>query len=344
MPAMLMSDEEFNDACDQRELRNNLVCCICEKDGLDCEDCYANTEKQKIIVPSCNNVNHSLCIDCLKTIANLEVTKKNSTGHYFRRLPCQYPYLKTNCYGKIKKKHWKNVLSRQVLHRNNSFYEQLTHHNNYEINSAFYFTICSSCKKEQAVSKSLEVDWTCKECLRSSCGRCDQTNCHSFSECGNKLQWELKAGFSRHFTFQLTNGEIIPLRRNLITLEMINSKIYQARQNASSATVHCPTCKTKIYKTSACNDLKHCGNMHICNFCQEQSFPWEVLGLPFEHWSACSRWDCENSLFPCKENDCFNDKQECTNKVHAQKILQFNTQKYLAFESSIIQDTKSIIN
>ena len=71
MPAMLMSDDEFNDACDQRELRNNLVCCICERDGLDCEDCYANTEKQKIIVPSCNNVNHSLCIDCLKTIANL---------------------------------------------------------------------------------------------------------------------------------------------------------------------------------------------------------------------------------------------------------------------------------
>jgi hypothetical protein len=342
MPTLLMSEEEFIETYDERDKRNLLFCCICESEGLDKEDCYANCVMQNIIVPSCNNKRHSICLECLQKISNVEVTKKNSAGYHFRRLPCQYPYHKTTCHGKIKKKHWKNALSRQVLDRNNSFYVQPNRRQQPHSVGSLFFIKCSVCKKEQSTLDSPEATWICNGCSRISCGRCNQTTCDLFSECSSKQQWELPEGYSRHFTQKLTNGEIIPLRRNLVTIKMINDKIYQAKQNADLATVHCPTCAAKIYKTSACNDLKHCGNMHVCNFCQEQSFPWEILGLPLEHWYVCNRWDYENDHFPCKENECFNDEHDCKNKNHALKISQFNTQKYLAFESSIIRDTKAV--
>jgi hypothetical protein len=340
-----MSENEFDDTCEERDKRTTLFCCICDCEGLDREDEYANKNKY-IIVPSCNNSKHSICVECVRKITNLEVNNKNNAGQHFSALKCQYPYDNRGCFGKIKKKHWKALISKHASDRNNSFYVQQNnlYHRYSTKNSmgSLFFIKCSVCKTENTIQGIPEDMWTCKGCFKTSCGRCDNEHCYLFSMCSFKEQWQLPNGYSRYFNETLKNGEIVPLRRQFVTKQMIQTKLNCAKQNAASATVFCPTCKSQIYKTSACNDVKHCGRMHICNYCQQHSFPWEILGLPLEHWTSCKRWDYENSYFPCKENECFSDTNDCNNKEHEHNILRFNQEKFLALESLLKQELQVI--
>jgi hypothetical protein len=39
--------------------------------------------------------------------------------------------------------------------------------------------------------------------------------------------------------------------------------------------IHCPTCRTPLERSSACNELYHCGHECVCNACGQFSFRWE---------------------------------------------------------------------
>jgi hypothetical protein len=80
----------------------------------------------------------------------------------------------------------------------------------------------------------------------------------------------------------------------------------------------CPTCQVTFHKTSACNEIYHCGKLRICNICRYKSYPWEK-GIELEHWKECKRWDNEISGYECKEecngtckeHSCKQDKDSC---------------------------------
>lgn len=50
--------------------------------------------------------------------------------------------------------------------------------------------------------------------------------------------------------------------------------------------VHCPTCRTPVERSSACNELYHCGHESICNACGQFSFRWEN-GLQEHRKESC---------------------------------------------------------
>ena len=60
----------------------------------------------------------------------------------------------------------------------------------------------------------------------------------------------------------------------------------------------CPTCTTPLEKSSACNELKHCGQLAVCNFC---------LGIFDEH-HACPRFDHDSHCNPCSNPDHDHEK------------------------------------
>jgi hypothetical protein len=77
------------------------------------------------------------------------------------------------------------------------------------------------------------------------------------------------------------------LRKNQVTIEMIMDALEQDLPK-------CPQCEVSLSKSSACNELRHCGNLSVCNFC---------FGLAEEgHFeNGCSRWDHESHCNPCTD-------------------------------------------
>jgi hypothetical protein len=67
----------------------------------------------------------------------------------------------------------------------------------------------------------------------------------------------------------------------------------------------CPTCSVPLEKSSACNELRHCGQLAVCNFC---------LGI-FDENHKCPRWDHDSHCNPC------------TNPEHADEKLVLKNSK-----------------
>lgn len=119
----------------------------------------------------------------------------------------------------------------------------------------------------------------------------------------------------------MINDQGILKIKTSITVQCVAKKLKSILQHYPLSHVNCPGCNTMLHKTSACNDLHHCGDRNVCNFCNSSSFPWES-GIPLEHWKICPRWDYESIHFPCKEGVCFTDETECVE--HGEEIKQFN--------------------
>lgn len=45
--------------------------------------------------------------------------------------------------------------------------------------------------------------------------------------------------------------------------------------NSSGGHVHCPSCRLALSRSSACNDLFHCGFERVCACCGQFAFRWE---------------------------------------------------------------------
>lgn len=189
-----------------------------------------------------------------------------------------------------------------------------------------YFTKCSQCFK---YSRNLDPEGLCycEFCERKVCGRCDEIQCL----CINVQQQDLGKGYSRFFSEKNPTGEYFPIRRNFITEEMIDQKIKEMKEDFPWFHSVCPTCEISIYKSSACNDMHHCGNSRTCNFCLYRSFPWET-SICAEHWNICPRWDHDIKNFLCRDGICVSDGQDCNLETHKAGIEELHK---LRFEFSL---------
>ena len=325
------------EGCDDRDERLKLSCCICLQDGWDYKDCYAPL--RNMVIPNCRHNSHAICIQCIQKIAYEEVEKHTAQNEGFLKFQCPYPYSNHSCRGKIKKRVWESLLPLDSLQKNTMFltnqHEQLctSKHKKYVIK-------CTQCLGETIVFNNPEEQrWICSQCSRKSCGRCDEPSCFNM-ECKTILQQNLRKGYSRYFTEKLLNGSTIPLRKHRVSNAMKQQKIESFKNTFPLVHANCPTCKIPLYKTSACNDLKHCGSMNVCNFCCMQSFPWEH-GMPLEHWKSCIRWDSDIDWLPCKENECFDELHECTLAAHVPFIEKISALKARAFLSGVEKEFKN---
>jgi hypothetical protein len=217
---------------------------------------------------------------------------------------CPHPY--TNCNQTMKKKLWIHYVPQK--------YREMI---GFQI-------LCSACNETQYLEYP-EKEWTCLKCNRTSCGRCDEEDC----QCLNISQELLPKGYSRVFS----NG-FVPLRRHRVTDKMIDQKIQNLEEHFPLVHIKCQNCKTTLHKSSACNDMFHCGRIHTCNFCQQNSFPWEK-GMPLEHWQTCPRWEHDLAWFPCKDGECYNDQNECSDKNHTEAIERLHKERFVASKRSI---------
>ena len=128
--------------------------------------------------------------------------------------------------------------------------------------------------------------------------------------------------------------EGMPIRRNHITEENVRLKLKIFTEHKPLVHVNCPTCSCLLHKSSACNDMHHCGKVHVCNFCQQKSFPWEKNGLPLSHWKNCPRWDHDLPWFKCKEGECLTNGKDCIN--HSESIKELENQRWNTAYKSII--------
>ena len=93
-------------------------------------------------------------------------------------------------------------------------------------------------------------------------------------------------------------------------------------------TVHC-LCGQELSKAGACNELRHCPAVCICNYCGAFTYPWEEK-FPAEHWNTCLK----NDNLPCDALGCIQNYKECIH--HKTEIKEFlkiryeNVQKLVA--------------
>jgi len=175
---------------------------------------------------------------------------------------------------------------------------------------------CTKLFNSKNLVKDNCYDKSCKECFTENL-----LNAFSCRECGSRFcdycQEKCVCSDSEYSRYFSAFGK--PRKISTVTDKELQEKISELM--TPEINLRCPCCSTVVFKSSACNDLHHCGNIHICNFCQSSSFPWESC-LPSDHWITCPRWDQDFEWFPCKENICFTEFKECT--VHEKFILRLN--------------------
>ena len=92
----------------------------------------------------------------------------------------------------------------------------------------------------------------------------------------------------------------------------------------------CANCATPMHKTSACNELTHCG-LKVCYHCGYTGLPWE--SSLFDHWDSEGRLGCprfDNDRFwaemqcasLCSGTLCGGDAHDCTDPAHRAVIVQ----------------------
>lgn len=82
--AILMTDEEANDAFLERAERLKLNCCVCESEGWSIHDEYV--PERNMIVSSCTLDHHSVCIRCFSTLATKELKDHLLLGKKMKRI------------------------------------------------------------------------------------------------------------------------------------------------------------------------------------------------------------------------------------------------------------------
>lgn len=302
-----MDDNEYLDWYDNRSKQLMETCCLCEIDG------WSNVLH---LVPKNNLVQicdeHTVCQPCTTKMISKQFLTSISCGESMKLFKCPYPY--SNCNKTMKKSQWLKYIPITLQKSKKGF--KIT---------------CTSCQSSQ-YEINPECIWTCLTCNRKSCGRCntiinnDLENC----KCQNEQQTCLQQGYSRIFS---KHG--FPQRRHTIHQKDIELKIKELNDHFPLVHVSCPSCSSLLFKSSACNDLYHCGNIHVCNFCQQKSFPWEKNGLPLSHWQTCPRWDHDINWFLCKEGECKSDSLDCTLESHKLSISELNKQRWKRAYSSI---------
>lgn len=124
---------------------------------------------------------------------------------------------------------------------------------------------------------------------------------------------------------------------------MVAARLREMREHAPWLHVPCPTCAAPLHKSSACNDLHHCGAAHTCNWCLVRSLPWEA-GLGSAHWwgmgGSCPRWDHDVPLHPCRDGECCGEAfgGECRNPAHATAVRAMHAARWAAAVAALRAD------
>lgn len=88
----------------------------------------------------------------------------------------------------------------------------------------------------------------------------------------------------------------------------------QLQRILSSSILSCPRCEMDLYKTSACNALRHC-DWEICWICG-----YHAVRIEPDHWKTCSRFDQDRVWhkihYMCEEGVCFQEDQDCVTISH----------------------------
>lgn len=320
-----MTDEEADAAFEERAQRMKLNCCICDVDGWLIAEEYV--PMRNMLISSCGDDAHALCISCFSRISTDKMTKALENGQFLKRVECPFPYSRERCNGGFRRRCWEQYVSYDLLMRRSLL-----------LRGRGYSVRCSSCKNESLVEFPELQRWNCSFCRRSACGRCDSEDC--YSECLSTSQYDLENGYSRTFSENIASGGSRPLRRKDITAQMVLKKILEMQAHAPWFHAQCPSCDTAMYKSSACNDMKHCGKTHVCYFCLERSFPWEN-GTDLKHWNTCPRWDHDLDWFPCRYGVCHTDSSECKDITHAPYISRLHVLRWEAAMNALKRDVGS---
>jgi hypothetical protein len=148
---------------------------------------------------------------------------------------------------------------------------------------------CSVCKdfgwiKSDGMVPNKHLIFQCRERDHVVCRDCKaEIDARQIPCCRKK-----KLDYSQRFT---RNG--VRLKKCDVTVDMIVDAL-----NKDWIPL-CPTCSVPLEKSSACNELRHCGQLSVCNFC---------LGI-FDENHKCPRWDHDSHCNPCTNPDHEDEKK-----------------------------------
>lgn len=309
--ANLMSDSEAGEAYAERASRQQRSCCVCEREGWPTWGRYLPSAE--LLVPTCGDDGHAVCRACVGRIASEKLRASLSSARSTpMRVTCPFPYGQRSCSGLLRPRVWSRLVPSELVHLRRQLRQQI---------SGDGFQVCCTACGVKSRSRSPEGVWACPSCRRLACGRCDSDFAQGAQACACAAvkQHSLPRGYSRFFSRRLATGGSMPLRRFQVTRNVVEERLAALHAHAPHVHASCPACDTSLYKASACNDLHHCGDAHVCNFCQVRSFPWEN-GL-LEHWElGCPRWDSDITDFPCRDGVCRSEGHECAVAAHAAAI------------------------
>jgi hypothetical protein len=311
----VLTDAEMHDFFRARAERLRLECCVCGESGWRTREPGQPFAARRVFIPSCECEDHAVCLPCCTRLATDAVTAGARVLH------CPFPYSERRCAGKVRRQHWRSVLPMDVV-------------------VGGWPMLCSACAHVTPVADACGR-WSCAGCGRTACGACDAEEC----VCGHSSS-RVITGWSR--CFSRSDGSGMPLRRKDVTPAMVAERLRSMREHAPWLHAACPTCAAPLHKSSACNDLHHCGSTHTCNWCLARSFPWES-GIHGGHWhgsgGACPRWDHDVPWLPCRDGECSGQAfgGECRDSTHAMAVRALHAARWAAAISAVRADVGDIV-
>ena len=294
-----------------------------------CNVCNIEYNKRgELRISSCRRVDHVVCIYCLYRYAELYVSVPGSLPNQYitpqfsfsstRTPSCQLTCIgASGCAGIYSNSVWVDVLRQNELLLNNV----LTKIRQNIIENPVATEICNICNSVSHVNKQGLTK--CIGCGTSKCVWCLDLQCKEGNYCSHSTIYEPN---------RFMNGK----RKLFITSNDISYIKSRIMDQSGVVRVHCPVCDVLLQKTSACNELHHCGRA-ICYVCGASSLPWEPAHLPSHHWAhendtlsspRCARFDSHSMWSACGymcTSACVGvNEADCVNQTHQSGIFSMN--------------------
>ena len=150
-------------------------------------------------------------------------------------------------------------------------------------------------------------------------------------KCVDRPLYPTPGKFNRYFrrSRPAKEGEFVLLRNSELTVEEV---VDQVEDMCTGETMHvpCMKCGCELHRSSACNELCHCG-MVRCDVCGMSGLDYDSHLI--DHWGSglgrtCPRWGAgspeefwQHTVFApshkrCREGVCHNDDHDCCVKEH----------------------------
>jgi hypothetical protein len=281
---------------------SSLECSVCFEMGIhsSSRDLVEWSHSRRLLYSSsCGEKSHGTCTSCLSRLADDFFSSGRSVGSHSLRCPCT-----SGCSGKFSRRFLQRFASDASLARHEEILVRSEAERTWRLRETTHSALlpCPSCSHISPVSfTSLSCSLTvkCPRCATFWCTRCNSSGRNSACPCSSLPPEQLPQGWSRYFRRE----DGLPKRMHEITLAdflALVARVKESHKN-SRTSVQCSGCDHALSKTSACNEMHHCGSRRACYICNLSSLPWEQA-LPSTHWegaSACS-YDAVGHLFHSK--------------------------------------------